>query len=324
MTTAQMHRTSDRLFYGRALVVANPAAAGVNASVLDEVCARLAPCCEVVQQRRTTAPGSATALVSEACRDARPDVVVAVGGDGTVQEVAEALSRLPGRPPDLLALPAGSGNSTCRNLWGGLDLPQVLDLALDPSAHRVRRVDLLHLVEARRSVVLGASTGFLAEVLIGARDLDATIAGFDRYLVAAAQVLEAMPAHPTRVTVDGVVLSDGPTSSVAVGGGRFRARDFQFLPLSLLGDGLLDVSTIGALDSAQTAVLAPLVPGGEHLLLPQVEYTRGRRIEIERTDGQPLVAEFDGEIWATAGPTMTVEVRPAALRVLAPITPPCG
>lgn len=324
MTTTQLHSASPQLLLGRTLIVVNPAAAGVTPRVVDAVCARLAMSCDTMRVAWTTGPGDAGRQTTVACTGARPDVVVAVGGDGTVQEVAEALSRLPGRPPDLLALPAGSGNSTCRNLWGGLDLPQVLDLALDRGAHRVRPVDMLHLVEAGRSVLLGASTGFLAEVLLGARDLDATLVGFDRYLVAAAQVLEAMPAHPTRVTVDGVVLSDGPTSSVAVGGGRFRARDFQFLPLSLLGDGLLDVSTIGALDSAQTAVLAPLVPGGEHLLLPQVEYARGRRIEIERTDGQSLVAEFDGEIWATAGPTLTVEVRPAALRVLAPITPPCG
>lgn len=324
MTTTQLESPSARVLLGSTLVVANPAAAGVTSQIVDDLCARLAPSCDALEVAWTTRPGDAGPRTTRACQGQRPETVVAVGGDGTVQEVADALSCLPGRPPALLALPAGSGNSTCRNLWGELDVPQVLDLALDHGAHRVRRVDMLQLVEAGRSVLLGASTGFLAEVLIGARDVDAAFFGFDRYLVAAAQVLEAMPAHPTRVTVDGVVLCDGPTSSVAVGGGRFRARDFQFLPLSQLGDGLLDVSTISALDPAQTAVLAPLVPAGEHLSLPQVDYARGRRVEIRRTDGQPLVAEFDGEIWTGAGPTLTVDIRPAALRVLAPLTPPCG
>ena len=92
----------------------------------------------------------------------------------------------------------------------------------------------------------------------------------------------------------------------------------------MLDDGLLDVSTIDALDAAATAELVPLVPGGEHVALPQVRCARGRRVVVERTDGRPLVAEFDGEVWDAAGPRLTVEVLPRALRVLAPLTAPCG
>jgi diacylglycerol kinase (ATP) len=309
---------------GQVLVVANPAAAGVTTAVVTAVLDRLAADASSVRPFLTTAPGSAAQALARPGATDGIDLVVAVGGDGTVREVAAALAALPGPAPALLVLPAGSGNSTCRNLWGELELPEVLEAALDPARRRLRPVDLLRLVEPGVTVVLGASTGFLAAVLVAARDVDPAVVGRDRYLTAAVHVLGAMPSAPTRVSVDGVVLSDGPTSSVAVGGGRFRARDFQFLPDSVLDDGLLDVSTIPALDEAATAALVPLVPTGEHVRLPQVRSGRGRRVEVVRTDGRPLLAEFDGEVWDAAGSRLTVEVLPRALRVLAPLTPPCG
>jgi diacylglycerol kinase (ATP) len=55
-----------------------------------------------------------------------------------------------------------------------------------------------------------------------------------------------------------------------------------------------------------------------------VRYSRGRRVVIERTDGEALVAEFDGDVWDAAGSRLTIEIVPEALRVLAPVTAPCG
>jgi len=310
---------------GHALVVANPAAAGVAFDLVADVYVRLQDACPGVEIGWTTGPGSAAALASGALADSSVSLVVAVGGDGTVREVAEALAgAAAGAAPVLLALPAGSGNSTCRNLWGDLTVSEVLDLALDPAASRVREVDLLRLEEPGVIALLGTSSGFLAQVLVEARGVDPTLTGVNRYYAAAAGVLSALPAYHTRVVVDGAVLYAGPACSVAVGGGRFRARAFQFLPDSLLDDGLLDVSTIAALDAEAVQTLVPLMPGGTHLSRDEVTYTRGRHVVIERIDGDPLVAEYDGEVWDAAGPRLTIEVLPSALRALAPVQPPCG
>ena len=257
-------------------------------------------------------------------RHSTAGLVVAIGGDGTIAEVAAAIAQSRRPRQVLLPLPAGSGNSTCRNLWGDISLEQILDLVQRPGECRVRSIDLLHLSEPRATVLLGASTGFLAQVLIGARAIDANVTGIDRYYAASAEVLQAMPAHPTRVTVDGVVLWDGPTSSVTVGGGRFRARSFQFLPESELDDGRLDVSTVSFLDAGGVADLMPLILTGRHRTHHDVRYGRGQQVVIERTDGNPLVAEFDGDVWDVAGSRLTIDIVPDALRVLVPKTPPCG
>jgi diacylglycerol kinase (ATP) len=83
-----------------------------------------------------------------------------------------------------------------------------------------------------------------------------------------------------------------------------------------MDDGLLDVSTIDALDSTTVAEVLPLMPTGRHLDRPEVRYARGRRVVIERTDGRALVAEFDGSVWDGAGSRLTVEIVPDALLAL--------
>jgi len=164
----------------------------------------------------------------------------------------------------------------------------------------------------------------MAQVLRDARAVDPAVKGIDRYFTAAAGVLQAMPDQPTRVTVDGTVLADGPMASVAIGGGRFRAWSFQFLPESLIDDGLLDVSAIDALNPAALAELVPLMATGQYLGRPDVHYARGTSVIVERTDGLPLVAEFDGSTWDAAGSRLTIEIVPNALLALAATDGPCG
>ena len=292
------------------LVLVNPSAAAVDASVAREIERSLSGRARTVRTAWTQAPGHAAELVRE---HADAGLIVAVGGDGTVSELVPGMAS----HQVLCPLPVGSGNSTARNLFGDRNWRQVLDLLDDPGAFTVRRMDLMRLGEPGVTAVLGASTGFLAQVLHGARAIDPAVSGIDRYYASAAGMLQAMPDHPTRVTVDGIVLADGPMASVAIGGGRFRAWSFQFLPESLLDDGLLDVCAIDALSPAAVAELVPLMTTGQYLGRPGVHYARGTSVIVERTDGLPLVAESDGSVWDAASSRLSIEIVPDALLALA-------
>ena len=302
---------------GDALVIANPAAGGVTAALVDDLVARLGDHGVRATVAWTGAAADATMWAARAAGAFDLGLVVAVGGDGTAREVSQGLASRPGGGTvPLLVLPAGSGNSTARNLWGDAAWPEVVDAAFDPARSRVRRIDLLHLAEWDRLAVLGASTGFLPAALLAARDV-VGLRGMDRYHAAAATVLADMPSQPTVVRVDGVTIHDGPACLAAVGGGRYRARTAQFLPHSVLDDGLLDVCVIAELRGAAVAEVAGLALAGEHLGRPEVTWARGQRVTISHRDGRPLLAECDGDVWAAAGPTMTISVRPGALAVLA-------
>jgi len=161
------------------LVLVNPTAAAVDSGVAREIEGWLSGRARTVRTAWTQAPGHAAELVRE---HADAGLIVAVGGDGTVSELVQGTTDRQVVCP----LPVGSGNSTARNLFGDRGWRQVLDLLDDPGRFTVRHLDLLRLVEPGVTAVLGASTGFMAQVLRDARAVDPAVKGIDRYYTAAA------------------------------------------------------------------------------------------------------------------------------------------
>jgi diacylglycerol kinase (ATP) len=309
------------------VVVANPTAGGVSPTLVDEVVSAVAEVSGEVSVHWTTSVGSATEFAASiAAGPSAPAALVSVGGDGTARELAEGLARGLGRWPGgstsdsgtaLLVLPGGTGNSTARALWGQLPTHEVLQV-IAAGGCRVRQLDLLRLVEDDRAVALGASSGLIADVTrVALKHTD--IKGRERYHKALGEVLSAPSPYPGTITVDGTVLHEGLTLLATVGGGRHRVGTFEVLPRSVLDDGLLDVCVVdGALPMAAVGELAPHVMGGTHLGRDGVAYAQGRTVRISRSDGEPLPFESDGEVWPGGGTTVTLEIVPGAVPVLAP------
>ncbi|MEV8314376.1 diacylglycerol kinase family protein [Streptomyces sp. NPDC059900] len=301
-----------------AVIVANGRAGG-SASVpvtdVAEACRGLVAEVSVV---RTAYPGHARLLAVQATQDGA-DVVLAVGGDGTASEVAGGIvAAATADPrhvgPALLCVPAGTGNSFYKEIWQDRPWRESLCIALGGARPRIRQVDLARVEETRETVLLGACSGLVAEALDTAAGLT-QLTGRARYQEAVAATLRDFAPHPARVVVDGEVIHDGSVILANVGGGRYRGGGFLLLPRSVLDDGLLDVCVVtGRLDPRE---LPGLTRDGRHLERPEVLYRRGRRIEIERTDGAHLTFERDGEV--QRGRTRYVlHVLAAALPVLSP------
>jgi diacylglycerol kinase (ATP) len=322
----------------RCLVVANPVAGGVSNDLIARVVEHCGKHCDVVETEITARAGHARDLVAAAvARSPRPDVVVAVGGDGTAREAAEGMARGLGRWPHgrsgdgpedgvaLLILPAGTGNSSVRALWGDRPWEELVEQALgSPALTRVRRLDLLRLVEGDRAVMLGASAGFIAAVTQAALAFG-EVPGRDRYLQAMAATFTSYRPYPGRVTVDGRTVHEGPTTLVTAGGARHRVGTFEVLPHSVLDDGELDVCAVRGWSSEdERAELAQRIMTGTHLGHPGVAYARGRRVVISRDDGEPLCFEHDGEMWAGRDGALTLDIVPGAVPMLTPADPVAG
>jgi len=188
---------------GTALVVVNPAARGDAENVGRDVRARLgAAGWTVVAADRFDGP------------DPGVDLVVAVGGDGTVREVALGLARSAAGPP-LLIVPGGTGNSVYRALWGDRPWPEALDDALAPGRHRVRRLDLGRWADDERAFLLGLSAGFLARVVEVSAGLEGA-GGRERYRSRPSPRSTTCAPIPVVVTVDGSVVAEGPLTQVSV------------------------------------------------------------------------------------------------------------
>ncbi|MDX2591677.1 MULTISPECIES: diacylglycerol/lipid kinase family protein [Streptomyces] len=306
----------------RALVLGNPASGSHSPELVEEVRQLCASYLERAEVHLTTGPGDATVAVRRALQRpaGAPDLVVVIGGDGTVREAVQGLVPVTGNAT-LAVVPGGTGNSGYKMLWGERPWSESLKAILTDSgiggSARLRRLDLARLTETRNYVYLGACSGVIADALITARDLP--LSGRERYARAFADTAAGYAPYPGRVTVDGRVVHEGPTVLANVGGGRYRGGRFQVLPDSLLDDGLLDVCVIG--DGIAAADVPGLTLNAAHMDHRATVYARGRSITVERTDGRRLPLEHDGEYQHGIGATATFEVLPGALPVWAPATP---
>lgn len=273
----------------RVLIIANPTAGMVTPALVSEVVRVCRRQVRDVSVRWTTD----SPTISQT-------YVVAVGGDGTVREVAAACQ---GTTP-MLIVPAGTANSCYHNLFGSKPWQTTVESAL--RSPTVRWLDLARV--AGRLTFAGASAGFSAQAIHEA------VPGPSRYRTALVNLIPRYRPYPGRVTVDGRVVHSGSTLLVNVGGSRYRGGHFQLLPRSVPDDGLLDVCVLGGEHSA--AEMMELTRTGAHLSRPGVVYERGRQVRIERTDGQPLWFEHDGEVLPRGPAEYTVDVVPSALPVL--------
>ena len=306
-TTACAHRLDG---VRQVVAIVNPAAGGDPRGLLYELL-NATPKSVQLDVEWTQGSGDAEQIAAEQSYSPST-VVVAVGGDGTVREVAAGIHRAGGNPA-LVVAPAGTGNSNYLGLWNDQPWSTVVH-ALYQGALHLRPIDLATIEELDRIVLLGAGAGVIAQALVTARSLDG--AGRSRLLQAAFDTLYTYPPHRGRVVIDGRVLDVGEMINVNVGGNRYRAGSFQLLPRSVVDDGLLDVSILrNCPDPLEPALLSMTGDISNH---PAIVYGRGRRITVERIDGEPLVFEHDGDVVPQQLCSYTISVLAAALRVAVP------
>ncbi len=238
-------------------------------------------------------------------------VVVAIGGDGTVHEVAKGLLRdgsTGGRT--LGILPLGSGDDFAFSL--GLprdDLQGALQRLLDAEP---RLVDLGTVNGEPFFNAVG--TGFDAEVAERVRSSPRFLKGFSGYLYSVLVSLARLSEPHARVFVDGVLVHDGPALLVTSQNGPRSGGSFVFAPAARPDDGQLDVVIAGKVGRAGALGLLPKVLRAKHLGHPAVALHRGAAVRVEWSEPRP--AHADGELLPTVA-VYEVTLRAGALPVRA-------
>ncbi len=294
----------------RTLVILNPTAGGRRDP--DALRRRLVPWIDG-DFVSTRAPGEAVGLASEAAGSGY-ESVVAVGGDGTVREVATGL-HLGGAAPRLGIIPAGTGNDLawCLGLPSGIE-----DAAAVATGGRAATLDLVKATglagsEEPRFLVNAAVAGF------GGRIGDTMTAGFRRRfrriaypLAALGQVRDLRP-HALHLEVDGRGI-DTRALMVVLANGEYAGGRIRFAPGASTGDGMLDLVIVHAVSPWRLATLVPRVLSGRHAGTAGISMYRGANVRIHAEDDMWI--NLDGDTWQS-GPA-GFQVLPAALRVAVP------
>jgi YegS/Rv2252/BmrU family lipid kinase len=252
----------------------------------------------------THGPGHASRIVEGLPEEA---LVAAVGGDGTVHEVAAACV---GTRRTLGVLPVGSGNCYVKALGIGTNLGRALEILV---RGKTRVVDAGEVNGVRFNDGLGI--GFDAEVAAGVARAPRYLGGFGRYLWSVLQLLPGFQCREVNLKLDNREVIGSKTVLVAVALGTTYGGRFKLAPTSRLDDGLFDVVWSEELGRAEAASLIPAVLRGSHLKYPKIHLARASEVEISFEEATP--AHVEGELLAPSR-VFRARVLPGALRVVVP------
>lgn len=298
-------------------VILNPASSSGAAG-------RLGPKIEEELRRRdipyrlesTAGPGHAESLARSA-RDQGIKRILAVGGDGTVHEIANGLLADGQESESALAvLPVGTGNDFYR-MVGAPSGVEAAVAVLENGVPRRFDVGVARWQDGQKYFVNLMGLGVDVEV-IRQREGVRRLSGLAQYLAALVLALVRFRPVPIRVQVEEEAPFEEPSYLCIVTVGPSAGGGFMLSPGASPLDGLLDLCFVGDVGYLRLVRYIPRVIRGTHGDLEEVHLRRLRRIRLESPDGTPFRFQLDGELIASATPWLEGEVAPGRLTVLVP------
>ncbi len=256
----------------------------------------------------TVAPGSATTQVRQLIEDGA-DLVLAAGGDGTVNEVANGMLHT-GVP--LAILPGGTANVLGRELGLPMNMERAARLLSQLQVRHVAAGALRFSTGKPRAFVCMAGVGLDADIVSRLNlDLKAAAGKLAYYIGGFSQVLRTLPEF--NVTVDGVVHQ---ASFALISRVRNYGGDLEIARgASLLRNDFEVVLFRGRLAMQYIPYLLGVAMKRVHQF-NGCTVLRGHKVTCQTSSGEPVYAQVDGEL---AGPLpLTTEILPDALTLLVP------
>jgi YegS/Rv2252/BmrU family lipid kinase len=284
----------------KTLVILNPAARSDKASRLRE---RIAALSGGAPMRLTSEAGDARRIAAEAVREGF-EVVIAAGGDGTLNEVVNGIG---GSTVRLGILPVGTMNVFATELaipqgnleraWSVIEQGKVVEVDL-PQANDTHFIQL-------------AGVGLDAEVVRKTTADSKKALGPLSYLLTLVQVAAHKPSR-VMLEAEGGRISEG--SFALIGNGRLYGGPFPVFQRASLFDGLLDVLVFQNQSHWDVVRYFQAIAFGTHPQLPDVEYFQTSTLRVTSSGDVPV--ELDGEVAGMLPCLFSVSSQ--KLRVLAP------
>ena len=265
----------------------------------------------VVRPRVTWEAGDAASLAAESA-DRGVDAVVALGGDGTVNEVVNGLD---GKEVPLGIIPVGTANDFARQVGIPIDADHAMDAIL---RRKPRRIDTGELNGRRFLNVSAGGVGAeaTAETPADAKEQLGPLA----YAITGMRKLRDLAPRRARFTGPGFEY-DGEFMIFAVGNARITGGGTAITPHASVTDGLLDLCIIEGVEKrGEFMSLALAVRRGEHLEDDRVRYVQLPKLTIE--SDEPISVNVDGEPLETR--SLRYRVRPLDLLIHLPHLPGHG
>ncbi|MDQ3219761.1 MAG: diacylglycerol kinase family lipid kinase [Acidobacteriota bacterium] len=274
----------------------------------------------------TKAAGDGMDLAERACESGR-NFIIACGGDGTVNEVANGILNS-GKEVELGVMPSGTGGDFRRTL-GMPPSSREAARALRDGTTKTIDVGKVTFQDFQDQTVsryfLNVSSFGLAASIIERVKSTSTLAwlplagvrGRASFALSTLQEVIGLDFVTVKVKIDGMEETMLNTVNFCVANARYFGGGMKIAPDAKLNDGLLDIVNIGDIRTAKVLLNAYTLYNGTHLDLAEVKSTLARTIEVRPVNSNVEIhIEIDGEL---PGKLPAVyEVIPNALKVRVP------
>lgn len=252
----------------------------------------------------TRSKSSADAVrIARQCSDQGYDLVIAAGGDGTINSVINGLA---GSQTVFGAIPLGTVNVFAIQLNLPTDLRSACEVAV---RGRVKRIDLGKTGDRYFSCLAGI--GFDAFVIATADTKLKKIAGAGAYIISGILNLIRYRFHRIQITVDNQPVEHSGYLAI-VGNGKYYSSNIIISPLAKLDDGRLDLVILKSRNIFRLVKYLWHLRKGTLIDLPDVEYYQGKEILVGK-HGHHFI-HTDGEYYGRSPVRITCE--PQSLKVV--------
>jgi len=263
-------------------------------------------------------PG-APATLAKTAGDQGYDVVVATGGDGTVNEVINGLmaAKLSGREiPALAVIPAGRGN----DFAGSMGIPGDIAHAVKTITEgKIKTIDIGQIVGGNypEGKFFGNGIGIGFDTIVGfeAAKLPSFLSGMPGYLIAAIKTIFLYYRAPRlRVVMDQETIEQ-PCLIVSVMNGKRMGSSFKMAPHSKPDDGLFSLMIIDQINRLGMIKLMGKIMAGTQEGHPSVKMPLSATLEITALSGS-LPVHADGETICEKGDKITARIFPKQIDLI--------
>jgi diacylglycerol kinase (ATP) len=266
----------------------------------------------------TERPWHAAELARAAVADGY-DAIVAVGGDGTVNETLNGILGSPdqnGAGPVLGVLPVGRGNDFCFASGIPLDFKAACQ---NLAAARVRSMDAGRISSEQEASLryFGNGVGIGFDAVVSRVANRAKLSGFLGYFVAALQTMYIYYKAPDmQIELSNEVIRQR-SLMVSIMNGRRAGGGFLMAPHGNPSDGVLDLCIAKNISKAKILMLIPRFMQGTQETHPAIQVKKDTRVTVRAMDGH-LPVHVDGEVLSAELKEIKVEILPGRLKVIAP------
>ncbi|HET6613388.1 MAG TPA: diacylglycerol kinase family protein, partial [Kofleriaceae bacterium] len=268
------------------VIIVNPASqGGALGQKWPEIAARLRRTLGGFEERLTSAGGEATNL-ARAALDGGADRVVAIGGDGTIGEVAGGFfdgNRRVSETAALGIIPFGTGGDFRKTVHIPKDLDRAAEIL---AADRVRTIDVGHIrftrddgTEGERIFINIASCGMSGVVDAYVNESKKRLGGTLSFFMATARASLSYKNQRVRLWFDADSEAVETTiHTLAVANGRYFGGGMMIAPEAEVDDAAFDVVQLGDFSLFEMIKSGHRVYGGTHLALDKVSHRRARSV----------------------------------------------